>query len=55
MAREVAHASAVIDLKVNGSESAKKKLESIVDVKEKIEKDNIIQYKIEFRSIFVER
>ena len=47
MAREIAHATAVIDLSVNGSESAKKKLESIANIKEKIEKNNIIQYKIE--------
>lgn len=47
MARKVAHAEAIIDLSVNGTEEAKKKLKSVGNIKEEIQKDNIIQYKIE--------
>ena len=46
MARQVAHAEAIIDLKVNGVEEGKAKLEQLINAKKQAEKDGVITYKI---------
>ena len=44
MNKKIAHLNAVIELAVQGTDSAQKKLEQVGKVKQKLEKDNTIQY-----------